>query len=109
MLQLLGVVGTVAATLVDPESALAKARHKQQGVVVYRLSVRRTSRCKACAGHHRRFAFLTHALADAHRAHPGCNCPIDTQRLRPRAFKLLFPKGGSGVGDLARLAETGRA
>jgi hypothetical protein len=109
MLQLLGLVGTVAATLVDPGAAFAKAEHKRKGVVVYRLSVRGTSRCKACARHHRRFAYLTHALANAHRAHPGCNCPIDTQRLPPHTFKLLFARGGAGIGDLERLAATRNA
>jgi hypothetical protein len=109
ILQVLGLVGTAAATLVDPSAAFAKAKHKRKGVVVYRLSSRGTSRCKACARHHRRFAYLTHALANAHRAHPGCNCPIDTQLLRPRTFKLLFPRGGAGIGDLERLAATRRA
>lgn len=109
MLQILGFVGTAAATLVDPSAAFAKAKHKQKGVVVYRLSVRGTSRCEACARHHRRFAYRTHALANAHRAHPGCNCPITAQLLRPRTARALFPKGGSDVGDLVRLAETRRA
>jgi hypothetical protein len=76
---------------------------------VYRLSVRGTSRCKACARHHRRFAYLTHALANAHRAHPGCNCPIDTQRLPPHTFKRLFGRGGAGIGDLEQLAATRNA
>jgi hypothetical protein len=83
------------------EAGRAEPRRRTKGVVVYRLSVRNTSRCKACARHHRRFAFLTHAIADAHRAHRGCNCPITTQAIRPRTFRMLFPKGGVGVGDLA--------
>ena len=90
VLQLLGLVGTAVSTRIDPAAVFAKAKRKPKGVVVYRLSVRGTSRCKACARHHRRFAYLTHALANAHRAHPGCNCPIDTQLVRPHTAKLLF-------------------
>jgi hypothetical protein len=101
LLQLLGLAGAAAATIVTPAAADAKSKHRQKGVVVYRLSTRGTSRCKACARHHQRFAFLTHAIADARRAHPGCNCPITTQRLLPRTFKQLFAKNDSGVADLA--------
>jgi hypothetical protein len=98
LLRLLGLAGGAAAvTIAAPEAAIAKAKDKKKGVVVYRLSARATSHCNACAKHHRRYAFLTHALADANRAHPGCNCPITTQEVRGKTFKALFPKGGSGV------------
>ena len=110
ILQILGLVGTAAATMSTPAvAAIAKSKHRQKGIVVYRLSARGTSRCKACARHHKRFAFSTHAIANAHRAHPGCNCPITTQRLTTATFKLLFRKSGTGVGDLALLAERRRA
>jgi hypothetical protein len=110
LLRILALAGsTAAATTMTPGAAFANRTQKQKGVVVYRLSVRKTSRCKACARHHKRFTFLTHALANARRAHPGCNCPINTQFLFPRTFRLLFAKGGSGVGDLSLLAERRRA
>jgi hypothetical protein len=100
LLQLLGLAGAAGATIAVPTAAEAMPKHKQKGVVVYRLSTRGTSRCKACARHHTRLAFLTHAIANAHRAHPGCNCPITTQRLSPRSFKQLFAKNASGVAEL---------
>jgi hypothetical protein len=100
LLQILGLAGAAGATIGAPSVAFAKPKHGQKGVVVYRLSVRGTSRCKACAKHHARFAYLTHALANAHRAHPGCNCPITTQRLLPRTFRKVFAKNASGVADL---------
>jgi hypothetical protein len=100
LLQFLGLAGAAGATIVAPTAAAAMPKHKQKGVVVYRLSTRGTSRCKACARHHQRLAFLTHALANANRAHPGCNCPITTQRLLPKTFKRLFAKSSSGVADL---------
>ena len=100
LLQFLGLAGAAGATIAAPTVAFATPKHKQKGVVVYRLSTRGTSRCKACTRHHGRFAFLTHAIANAHRAHPGCNCPITTQRLPPKTFKRLFAKNASGVADL---------
>ena len=100
LLQLLGLAGAAGATIAAPTAAFAKSKHKQKGVVVYRLSTRGTSRCKACARHHKRLAFLTHAIANAHRAHPGCNCPITTQRLLPKTFKRLFAKNASGVAEV---------
>ena len=106
LLQFLGLAGAAGATIAAPTVAFAKPKHKQKGMVVYRLSTRGTSRCKACARHHGRFAFLTHAIANAHRAHPGCNCPITTQRLQPKSFKRLFGKNTTGV---AQLAEERRA
>ena len=100
LLQLLGLAGAAGAAIAVPTVAEAMPKHKQKGVVVYRLSSRGTSRCKACARHHTRFAFLSHAIANAHRAHPGCNCPITTQRLAPKTFRHLFGKDASGVADL---------
>jgi hypothetical protein len=101
LLQLLGFAGAASVTIGAPTVAFAKPKHKQKGVVVYRLSTRGTSRCKACARHHKRLAFLTHAIANAHRAHPGCNCPVTTQRLLPKTFKRLFGKNPTGVAELA--------
>jgi hypothetical protein len=108
LLRILGLTGSAAVALLASArtAAAATPKHKARGVIVYRLSVRKRSRCRACSRHHRRFAFATHAIADANRAHPGCNCPIGTQRLRPHDFRVLFPKGGAGVGDLGRLART---
>jgi hypothetical protein len=100
LLQLLGLAGAAGATIGAPSVAFAKSKHRQKGAIVYRLSVRGTARCKACAKHHARFVYLTHAIANAHRAHPGCNCPITTQRLLPKTFKHLFGKNASGVADL---------
>ena len=104
LLRVLGLAGSAVATatIVAPGAALAETKHRHAGAIVYRLRARKTSRCNACARHHRRFAFLTRALADAHRAHPGCNCPITTQRIRTHAFRVLFPKGGRGVADLGK-------
>jgi hypothetical protein len=101
LLRILGLTGAAAvAVLASPGSSMGAAKRKVNGVIVYRLSVRKRSTCKACASHHRRFAFATHALANAGRAHPGCNCPIKTQRMRTHTFHQLFPKGGTGVADL---------
>jgi len=100
LLQLLGFAGAASVTIGTPSVAFAKSKHRQKGAVVYRLSVRGTARCKACAKHHARFVYLTHAIANAHRAHPGCNCPITTQRLLPKTFKRLFAKNAAGVADL---------
>ena len=100
LLQLLGLAGAAGAAIAAPTAAEAMPKLRQKGVVVYRLSTRGTSRCKACARHHQRLAFRTHAIANAHRAHPGCNCPITTQRLLPKTFKHLFAKNARGVADL---------
>ncbi len=105
LLQWLGV-GAAAATMVAPRAVEAKSRpHPTSGVLVFRLTTRRHHACHACRRHHRFTVFRTHALADAHRAHPGCNCPIVRQRLRRHDFLRLFgPRGvaPSGVADVRK-------
>ncbi len=109
LLRLAGAAGAFAtAVLAVPSAAMARPKPKASGFVVYRMSVRGTSSCKACKRHHARFAYLTHALADAHRAHPGCNCPIRTQKIRRRTFRRLFPAGSGGVADLGAITKEGR-
>jgi len=98
-LAVLGVAG--AATVAQPGDAAAKPRRKK--LLVFRLSPRKTKHCRACGRHHQHKVFLTHALADANRAHPGCDCPITRQVLRRRTFKQLFGPNGvaqSGIADL---------
>ena len=105
-LQLLGFGSAVAATLAIPSTAGAAARRRTfPGVLVFRLTTRRHHACNACRHHHRFMVFRTHALADRHRAHPGCNCPIVRQKLSRRDFARLFgPRGvaPTGVADLRR-------
>ena len=68
----------------------AEAAKKKKEVIVYRLQSRGTVSCKACKLHHRFVISLKREIADKHRAHPGCNCPIVEQKLSRRAFRLLF-------------------
>ena len=77
-----------------------------KGVIVYRLQVRGTRSCNACANHHKHKIFLTRRLADENRAHPGCDCPITTQRISKRKFRQLFILTGainSGIVDLRQI------
>jgi hypothetical protein len=113
LLRFIGIVGAgsaaMATAIAVPRAAVAKPHGAGRHFVVYRLSPRGTRSCKACTKHHRRFAYLTHALANANRAHKGCNCPIDTQQLHRNVFRRLFPEGGTGIADLGAVARRKRA
>jgi hypothetical protein len=88
-----------------PAAVEAKRKGKKPGKLVFRLQTRRHHSCNACKQHHKFTVFRTQALADANRAHPGCNCPIVSYKMPLRRWKkLLGPKGlaPSGVADLRR-------
>jgi hypothetical protein len=95
-----------AATSVVTVPAIADAKKKRKpGKLVFRLQTRRHHSCNACKQHHRFTMFRTQALADANRAHPGCNCPITSYKLPIKPWKKLFGKKGVaplGVADLRR-------
>src|SRR5262245_19122789 len=104
-LKLLVLSSAAAGTVGLPGEALARKRHRKHfpGKVVFRLRTRKHDSCGACRKHHRFMIFRTQALASVTRAHPGCNCPVVTQKLPIKEFKHLFgPKGValSGVADL---------
>jgi hypothetical protein len=102
-----------AASLAMTPAAPATRKHKRKihGVLVYRFTTRRHRTCRACKRHHRFMLFRTHALADAHRAHPGCNCPIVRHNMPVRQYRRLFGKRGAaptGVVDLRKLRLNGK-
>jgi hypothetical protein len=110
LLKMLGIAGGAAvATVVGATPALARRKRRKgaDGVIAYRLSARGSS-CRACSQHHRYLVFATHALADANRAHPGCNCPITTQELAKKLARRLFATG-VGVVDLRKVDPERRA
>ena len=104
-LKLVVLSGAAVGAVGLPAEALARKRHRKHvsGKVVFRLRTRKHHSCGACQKHHRFMIVRTQALASATRAHPGCNCPVVTQKLPIEEFKHLFgPKGValSGVADL---------
>ena len=104
-LKLLVLSSAAAGAVGLPGEALARKRHRKHfpGKVVFRLRTRKQHSCGACRKHHRFMIFHTQALASATRAHPGCNCPVVTQKLPIKEFKHLFgPKGVArgGIADL---------
>ena len=104
-LKLLVLSSAAAGAVGLPGEALARKRHGKHfpGKVVFRLRTRKHHSCGACRKHHRFMIFHTQALASATRAHPGCNCPVVTQKLPIKEFKHLFgPKGVArgGIADL---------
>ena len=82
---------------------------KLEQVVVYRLRTRKTRACSACRLHHQRTIFRSHGIANAKRAHKGCNCPIIPQAISKRLFRKLFPPGSNGVAMLSRHPHERRA
>jgi hypothetical protein len=109
LLRALAVGGAALGAFGAPGTALARRKKKkplaikpEKGVIVYRFQVRGTRSCGACRRHHRYMIFQTTAVANLHRAHVGCNCPVETQKINTRAFRLLFPEGGPGVADLRK-------
>jgi hypothetical protein len=73
---------------------------KLEQAIVYRLRTRKTRACRACRRHHQRTIFRSHAIANANRAHQGCDCPIIPQAISKGLFKKLFPRGSKGVAML---------
>jgi hypothetical protein len=113
VLAALAVLGSAAvATVLAPAGALAKRRKRKKkarkalGVppekrfIVYRFRTRRRHACRACRKHRRYKMFLTHALANGHRAHPGCNCPIVPHQITRKSARLLFSADTTGIVDL---------
>jgi hypothetical protein len=105
-LKLLLLAGGAAGAVAMPDEGLAQRRRKTfRGKIVFRLQTRRHYSCKACKQHHRFTIFRSHALADANRAHPGCNCPIVTQMMPVKEFKRAFGRRAlapAGVIDVRR-------
>jgi hypothetical protein len=95
-------VAPVAAQAVAPMFG-GKATRSARGVVVYRFTTRDAYACRACRQHHKYKVFTSHALANANRAHPGCNCAIVPMRLNARVANTLFGRKAvapTGVGDM---------
>jgi hypothetical protein len=105
-LKLLLLAGGAAGAVAMPDEGLAQRRRKTfRGEIVFRLQTRRHYSRKACKQHHRFTIFRSHALADANRAHPGCNCPIVTQMMPVKQFKRAFGRSAlapAGVIDVRR-------
>ena len=59
-------------------------------VDAFKLSARGMSACNACRAHARNKIFQTAVIADAHRAHAGCNCKIKTVRIPAADAQLYF-------------------
>lgn len=105
VLKCLAVAGVaVASSVIVPDQALAAAKHRHRVAkfMVFRLSTRKTEACRACRVHHRFIVFRSFFLADANRAHPGCDCQIVRQHVSLSRFKKLFPKGSNGIAHLVR-------
>jgi hypothetical protein len=99
------VVTAGAAVGAVPDSALARRPNRApevKPIIVQRFKTRKTKSCRACKLHHTRFVFKTRGLADAHRAHPGCDCPIVPQPISKKVFRRLFPRGFDGVAQIPR-------
>jgi hypothetical protein len=90
----IAAVGTAAALPLGWADQ-AEARRKKKSRLVFRLQSRKTVSCNACKRYHRFFIFLTPAIADTHRLHKGCDCPIVQQRISRDAFRMLFVKTGA--------------
>jgi hypothetical protein len=110
---LVATATAAAASLGMPPAAAAKRKHKKnfRGTLAYRFTTRRHRSCKACKRHHRYMLFRTHALADAHRAHPGCNCPIVRHKVPAKQYRRLFGRRGAaptGIVDLRKLGLNGK-
>lgn len=58
-------------------------------VDAYKLSPDGQTTCNACKKHARNKLFTTAVIADAHRAHPGCNCKVKKVRI-PAADAARF-------------------
>lgn len=104
-LRLLLFSGAATGAVALPIAAEAKKKIKKPGKLVFRLQTRRHHSCNACKQHHKFTVFRTQALADANRAHAGCNCPVVSYKMPIRRWrKLLGPKGlaPGGVVDLRR-------
>jgi hypothetical protein len=104
-LKLLVLSTAVAGTVGLPGEAHARKRRKKHfpGKIVFRLRTRKHHSCRACKKHHRFMIFRTQALADANRAHAGCNCPVVSQRLPIRNFKRFFGRHGLAPGGVIDL------
>lgn len=58
--------------------------------VAYRLSTNGQRACNACKGHAAHRFFRTRAVADANRAHKGCNCAIVPHPLPMGTWNQYF-------------------
>ena len=92
------VTGAVTTTVGLGKRARAQVRSTQ---TVFRLSTRNTRTCNGCRQHARHKVFDTFVLADANRAHPGCNCPINSQSMESSLLEQLraSPTRRVGVWD----------
>jgi hypothetical protein len=111
LLQGLAALGTVVVAPVAAEAIVApmfrrRATRSVKGVMVYRFTTRHAYACRACEQHHKYKVFTSRGIANANRAHPGCNCAIVEMRLDAQVANKLFGRKAlapTGVGDL-RLA-----
>jgi hypothetical protein len=100
------VVAPVAAQAIVAPMFRPRASRSVKGIMVYRFTIRGAYSCRACKQHHKYKVFTSRAIANANRAHPGCNCAIDMMRLDAQVANKLFGRKAlapTGVGDL-RLA-----
>lgn len=59
-------------------------------VDAFKLSARGLKACKACRAHARNKIFATAIIADAHRAHSGCDCKIKLVRISKADAQRYF-------------------
>lgn len=80
----LGMVG-LAAPLISMigcgNSDSSGSSNDPNKVDAFKLSARGLKACKACREHARNKIFLSAAIADAHRAHSGCDCKVKLVRI----------------------------
>lgn len=99
------VAAAAAVTVVAPaaEAAEPTTPKPHPGTVkVFRFRTRDTVSCRACKKHHRYMVFRSRKIARQHRAHPGCDCPIEPQWIERKTFRLLFKVNGVKL-DVANL------
>lgn len=108
----LAAAGAVAAvTAATPAAAAEPATTTTTAhpgtVKVFRFRTRETVSCRACKLHHRYMVFRTRKVARKHRAHPGCDCPIEPQWVERKTYRMLFKANGVTT-NVANLKPTRR-
>lgn len=88
-LKCLGLLGITAST-VSTTGCGGGSKKNDGKVEAFKLSARGRSACNACASHARNKIFQTAAVADAHRAHPGCTCAVKAVRIPVAEAQLYF-------------------
>jgi hypothetical protein len=99
-LGLVAVAGGVVLARSGDDADRLQAKSLPAGIqigLVYRLSTRGSRACTACKRHGANRFYRLKGLADADRAHPGCNCRILPQRVPDDLYRQWFLRAG---GDL---------